>query len=140
MLLLLDTHVLIWTLEGDTRRVGRRTRALLARAEARDAIRVSLVSLFEVTALHTLGRIRLTRPPDEWIDDALADGRVRIAELTRAMSIEAGAIPRGALADPLDRLLVAIARGLDATFLTSDHRILNYASTAPTLRVHDASR
>lgn len=139
-MLLLDTHVLIWTLEGDTRRVGRRTRALLARAEARDAIRVSPVTLFELTALHTLGRIRLTRPPNEWTDEALANGRVRIAELTRAMAIEAGAIPREAMADPLDRLLVATARGLGATFLTSDHRILDYASAAATLRVHDASR
>ena len=137
--LLLDTHVLIWTLEGD-RRVGRSTRALLARTEARGAFRVSPVSLFEVTALHTLGRIRLTRTPDEWIEEALADGRVRIAELTRAMAIEAGAIPRMALEDPMDRLLVATARGLDATFLTSDHRILKYAAATTTLRAHDASR
>jgi PIN domain nuclease of toxin-antitoxin system len=136
--LLLDTHLLIWTLEGD-RRLGRRTRALLARAEARDAIRVSPVSLFEVMALHTVGRIRLTRTPEEWIEEAFGDGRLRIAELTRAMAIAAGAIPRVALEDPMDRLLVATARGLDATFLTSDHRILKYASASTTLRVHDAS-
>ena len=138
--MLLDTHVLVWTLEGDTRRIGRRTRAVLGRAEAEDAIRVSPVSLFELTALHTQGRIRLARPPGEWIDEALAGGRVRIAELTRRMAVEAGGIPRDALADPLDRLLVATARGLDATFLTSDQRILGYASTPPALRVQDASR
>lgn len=139
-MLLLDTHVLIWTLEGDARRVGRRTRALLARGEARDAIRVSPISLFELTALHALGRIRLTRPPDEWIGHALADGRLRIAESTTAMAIEAGAIAREALGDPLDRLLVSTARGLDATFLTRDDRILKYAATRSTLRMHDAAR
>lgn len=139
-MLLLDTHVLVWTLEGDRRRIGRRTRALLARAEARDAIRVSPVSLFEIMALHTLGRIRLTRRPDEWLDEALADGRVRLAALTRGMAIEAGGIPREALSDPLDRLLVSTARGLDATFLTRDHRILKYATTVSTIRVHDVSR
>lgn len=139
-MLLLDTHVLIWMLAGESRRVGRRTRTLLARAEARDAIRVSPVTLFELMALHTLGRIRLTRTPSEWIDEALAGGGVRLAELTKAAAIAAGGIPRGVLADPLDRLLVATARGLDATFVTSDHRILGYASSAPPLRVHDASR
>lgn len=139
-MILLDTHVLVWTLEGDARKVGRRARTLLGRAEARDAIRVSPVSLFEMMALHTLGRIRLTRPPDEWLEEALADGRVRTTELTRRMAIDAGAIPREALADPLDRLLVATARGLDAALLTSDRRILDYASTTPTIRVHDASR
>ena len=139
-MLLLDTHALVWTLEGDRRRIGRRTRALLARAEGRDAIRVSPVSLFEIMALHTLGRIRLTRPPDEWLDEALVHGRVRIAELTKGMALEAGGIPREALSDPLDRLLVSTARGLDATFLTRDHRILKYATTVSTIRVHDVSR
>lgn len=139
-MLLLDTHVLVWTLEGDARRIGRRTRALLARAEARDAVRVSPVSLFELMALQTLGRLRLANPPDEWLEEALSDGRLRIAELTSAMAIEAGAIPREGLADPLDRLLVTAARHLDATFLTSDRRILGYTSGLSTVRVHDASR
>lgn len=140
LLLLLDTHVLVWTLEGEKRRIGRRTRTLLTRAEARHAVRVSPVSLFELTALHTLGRLRLTHPVEEWLDTALADGRVRIAELTREMAIEAGAIPREALSDPLDRLLVSTARRLNATFVTSDRTILQHASTVSTLRVHDASR
>ena len=138
-MLLLDTHVLIWSVEGDTRRIGSRTRTLLARAEARDAIRVSPVTLFELTALHALGRLRLSQLPEVWIDQAVAGG-VRIAELTRRMAVDAGAIQRDALADPLDRLLVATARGLDASFLTADHRILNYAAASRAFRVHDASR
>lgn len=139
-MLLLDTHVLVWTLEGDARRVGRRARALLARAEARDAVRVSPVSLFEVAALHTLGRIRLKHSLEGWIADALGDGRLRIAELTRAMAIEAGGIPRDALPDPLDRLLVATARRTEATFMTGDRRILDYAASKPGLRVQDVGR
>jgi PIN domain nuclease of toxin-antitoxin system len=138
--LLLDTHVLVWTLEGDVRRVGRRSRALLTRAESRDAVRVSPVSLFEVAALHTLGRIRLQHSLETWIADAFADGRLRIAELTRAMAIEAGEIPRDALPDPLDRLLVATARRAEATLLTGDRRIIGYAASATGLRVHDVGR
>ena len=46
--------------------------------------------------------------------------------------------PEGA--DPLDRLLVATARDADATFVTCDERILEYAATDPGLRVHDARR
>jgi hypothetical protein len=44
-----------------------------------------------------------------WIDRAQESG-VRVAELTRRTAVEAGAIQRDALADPLDRLLVATAR------------------------------
>jgi PIN domain nuclease of toxin-antitoxin system len=138
--LLLDTHVLVWTLEGDVRRVGRRARAVLTRAESHDAVRVSPVSLFEVAALHALGRIRLRHSLEAWIADAFADGRVRIAELTRAIAIEAGGISRDALPDPLDRLLVATARRTEATFVTGDRRIIAYAASATGFRVQDVSR
>ena len=137
-MLLLDTHVWLWSVDGDTRRIGRRTRQSLSRGESREAIRISPVSLFELTALHTLGRLRLARPVEQWMQEALEAAGVRIAELSPAIAIDAGQIPRAALADPLDRLLVATARRLDATFLTSDARILEYATSTGNVRVQDA--
>jgi PIN domain nuclease of toxin-antitoxin system len=136
--LLLDTHVWLWSVDGDTRRIGRRTRQSLSRAESQEAIRISPASLFELTALHTLGRVRLARPAEQWIQEALEAAGVRIAELSPAVAIDAGHIPRSALADPLDRLLVATARRLDATLLTSDARILDYAAATGNVRVQDA--
>lgn len=138
-MLLLDTHVWLWSVEGDARRVGRRARQAVSRAEAQEAIRVSPASLFELTALHTLGRVRLTRPPEQWIREALGAAGVRVAELSAAVAMDAGTIPRTALADPLDRLLVATARQLGATFLTSDTRILEYAAARGDLRAQNAS-
>ena len=137
-MLLLDTHVWLWSVEGEVRRIGRRTRQILLRAESRESIRISPASLFEVTALHTLGRVRLARPVEQWIEEALHVAGVRIAELSPSIAIDAGSIPRDALADPLDRLLVATARRLDATFLTGDRRILEYAASTGNVRVQDA--
>jgi len=138
-MLLLDTHVWIWTIDGDMRRVGRRARQALARAEAADDIRVSIMTVFEVTALHTLGRLRLSCPAEQWIRDGLAVAGVRLAELTPTVAIDAGAIPRDTLADPIDRMLVATARQLGATLLTCDERILAYASHTRGVRVQNAS-
>ena len=138
-MLLLDTHVWIWTLAGDAR-IGRRARSLLARAESRDVIRISPITLFEVMALHTVARLQLTRPPDEWIRQAMSSAPVRIAELSPAIAIDAGRIPRDVLADPVDRLLVATARGMEATLLTADARILQYGVRTRTLRTADAGR
>ncbi|HEY7450014.1 MAG TPA: type II toxin-antitoxin system VapC family toxin [Vicinamibacterales bacterium] len=135
---MLDTHVWVWSVDGDTRRIGRRSRQLLRRAESRSAIRVSPMAIFELAALCTLGRVRLARSLDQWVRDALETAGVRIAELTPAIALDAGAIPRSVLADPLDRLLVATARQLDAVFLTSDRRILDYASATGNVRVQDA--
>lgn len=137
--MLLDTHVLIWSADGDTRRVGPRSRQMLSKAEARGAIRISPVTLFEIAALHTSGRLRVARPLEQWISASLESPAVRIAEVTPSVAIDAGAIPRTALADPLDRLLVSTARHLDAVFLTADRQILEYASATHNVHVHDAS-
>ena len=93
-----------------------------------------------MTALHTVGRLRLSRPLHDWIHQALGGAGIRIAELSPAAAADAGSIPRDALADPLDRLLVATARDLVGTLLTSDRRILEYASRQRTVRAQDASR
>lgn len=139
-MLLLDTHVWIWSLEGDARRIGRRARSLLTRAESRDAIRISPVSLFEVIALHTRGRLRLTRPPDEWIRHAMEVAPVRIAEVSPAVAMAAGRISGEVLADPMDRFLVATAHEIEATLLTADERILGYAARTRMVRTEDAAR
>jgi PIN domain nuclease of toxin-antitoxin system len=62
---------------------------------------------------------------------------VRLAELTRSITVDAGFIPRAALADPLDRLLVATARQFGATFLTADRGVLAYAAQTGNVRVHN---
>ena len=138
-MILLDTHTWVWSVDGDVRRIGRRARLLLQRAEAQDRIRVSPLSVFEIMALATSGRLRLAKSAESWIRESLATAGVRLAEVTPAIAIDAGAISRTALADPLDRLLVATARQLDAAFLTSDARILDYAAATRNVRVHDAS-
>ncbi len=138
-MLLLDTHIWIWAVEGDARRLGRRARGLLARAESEGAIRISTATIFEVAALHTSGRLRLARPLEAWLDEALAAPGVRLSPLSASAAVDAGTIPRTALADPLDRVLVATARQLDATLLTSDRGILDYASSTRNVRVHDGS-
>jgi PIN domain nuclease of toxin-antitoxin system len=139
-MLLLDTHSWIWTVEGDTKKIGQRARRLIQQAAARDRIRISPVTIFEVTALSVAGRLRLAQSLERWMDEALAVPGLRVAELTVDIAIDAGSIPRVALGDPLDRLLVATARALTATFLTADASILGYAAATGRLRVADASK
>ena len=137
-MLLLDTHVWLWTAEGNARRVGRRARQLISRAERGAAVYVSPASLFELAALHTLGRLRLARPLESWIRETVEGAGLRIAPLSPDVAIDAGLIPRTALPDPLDRLLVATARDAQATILTADERILRYAADTSDVRAQDA--
>ena len=139
-MVVLDTHAWIWTVEGDARRIGRRSRQLIAGAEAREAVRISVATVFEIVALHAAGRLRLAKPPEQWIDASLDLPGVRLAELTRPVAMDAGFIPRTALADPLDRLIVATARQLGATLLSADAAILEYAAQSRNVRVQDLAR
>lgn len=137
-MLLLDTHVWLWSAAGDTRHVGRRAQRLISQAESTGTIRISAASVFEAVALHTHGRIRLTRPVETWIRESV-DAGARVADLTTAIAIDAGSIPPTRLEDPIDRLLVATARQTHATFLTADTRILAYAAATEDVVVHNAS-
>jgi PIN domain nuclease of toxin-antitoxin system len=135
--LLLDTHAWIWIVEGDPRKVGGGSRRLVSRAEAREGVRVSPATLFEIVALHAAGRLRLSHPPEHWISHSLDRPGVRLAELTRGVAVDAGFIPRAAVPDPVDRFLVATARQLDATFLTGDAGLLAYAARTRNVRVYN---
>ena len=139
-MVLLDTHVWIWTLEGDTHRIGRRSRALLEKARAADAVRVSPISVFEVSALHASGHLHLTRPLGQWLSAAIEEAGIRLAPLSREAAVEAGRLSCDAIPDPLDRLIVATAREANVALVTADRRILDYADSAGSPAVHDARR
>src|SRR5262249_43656891 len=138
-LVLLDTHVWLWVTEKRAGRIGRRTMRLIARAESAGSIRVSALSLFEFAVLDSRGRVRLSRPRDQRIREVLETGGLIVADVSAAIARDAAGLPRDALPDPLDRFLVATARLLDATFITCDRRILDYAAAARSVRVHNGA-
>jgi PIN domain nuclease of toxin-antitoxin system len=138
--LLLDTHVWVWQVEGEARRIGRRARQLITRAEARRLVRISPLSVFEVTALHAFGRLHLARPVEQWIQDAIDAVAAQTAVFSPRAAIDGGQLSREALPDPIDRMLVATARQLDATLVTADVRILKFARDTRAVPVIDARR
>jgi PIN domain nuclease of toxin-antitoxin system len=137
---LLDTHVWIWTLEKETGLVGRRTRRLIDRWVAEDAVRVSPVSVFEIASLQAGGRISLSDSVEGWVGSALEPVGIRLAPLTIAAAVDAGMTGHVYVPDPIDRMLVATARAIGATLVTRDRRILEYAAKTSAVRVHDAAR
>lgn len=122
MTLLLDTHVLLWWLEGGGRLTSAQTKALGRISPASPAL-LSEISLWEVAVLHELGRIRLARPLAEWLRMAGARPLVRTCRIDAAVAAETTAPPPGFHRDPADRIIVATARIHGASLVTSDARI-----------------
>ena len=95
--IVLDTHVLIWTVDADPR-LGRAARTAIAVAAAEDGVGVSAITPWEIALLSEKGRLHLGRDVGVWIDAALRLPGVRLAPILPAIAIDSvrlpGAFPR----------------------------------------------
>lgn len=136
---LLDTHVWVWLVQGDERRIGVRTRRQLRAAARSGNLRVSPISAWEVGMLVVKGRLRLSIPCAQWVDNATTVPGVAVSALTPAIAVESSALPGAFVGDPADRMLIATARAIGACMITADRAILDYGR-AGHLRCEDCTK
>ena len=117
MRLLLDTHVVLWELEG-TRRIGAGARAAIEHASE---LLFSVVSFAEIGVKAAIGRLVV---PDDLHDHILRSG-LRILGLAPDHGLGVAGLPMHHR-DPFDRLLVAQARCEGLTLVTADARVAAY--------------
>jgi PIN domain nuclease of toxin-antitoxin system len=120
---LLDTHILVWWLEGK-KRLSRAQRRIIERASAERALGVSDISLWEIATLLDLGRLKLKIPLREWLEAAVAPPLVQRVGISPAVAADLLAFPTTFTRDPADRILVATARVYAVPLLTADENIL----------------
>jgi PIN domain nuclease of toxin-antitoxin system len=136
--LLLDTHVLIWYLEG-SQRVGRRANSTIEAAALSGDALVSAITPWEIALLAAKKRIDLHRDALEWIREALSRPGVSLVQLEPEIAVASTRLPFEMHADPADRILVATARHLGATLLTADKAMLALAKKG-NFKVMDAEK
>ncbi|MGH7335690.1 MAG: type II toxin-antitoxin system VapC family toxin [Candidatus Rokuibacteriota bacterium] len=131
---LLDTHVLVWLVEGSDR-LGPRAARLADAALTDGELAVASISFWEIAMLATRRRIVLDVPPLQWRLHVLGLG-VQEVPLSGDVAMEAAAL--GNLhQDPADRIIVATGLSAGAILATADNRILGWRGS---LRCHDARR
>lgn len=122
-MIVLDTHVWLWW-SNESRRLSRAARGAIEQAEA---IGIPVASCYEVATLAARGRITPSRPVREWIARALAEPRVSALPLTSEIASDAALLDRRRfVGDPLDRMIYATARSVDAALVTKDRRLLEF--------------
>lgn len=117
MRLLLDTHVMLWELQG-TRTVGPRAQEAIERSTE---LVFSAVSFAEIGVKAAIGRLVV---PDDLHEHVLRTG-VRILGLAPDHGLRVAELPMHHR-DPFDRLLISQARSEGLTMLTADARIRDY--------------
>jgi len=120
---LLDTHVIIWWFEEGGRLLPAQ-REVLADVSPTNPLVVSDISLWEISTLVSLGRIRLRLPLRDWLERAVAPPLVRRFGISPAIASELASLPDSFHRDPADRILISTARVLGATLLTRDERLI----------------
>lgn len=126
--LVLDTHVWIWTVEGEKRRLSARAISAIERASRGAEVLVSAISVWEVAMLEARGRISLAMAVEEWVAAALRAPGVRLLDVTPSIATDSARLPgAGAnVGDPADRLLIASARSVGGRLVTCDASIVAY--------------
>ena len=124
-MLILDTHVLIWTIE-EAAGLGKGAREHIAQA-LETGVFLSAISFWEIGMLVRKGRIRLNRPYSEWCDTISSHPAVMVLPVDAETAMEAAMLPEGVHGDPADRILMATARVNDMALLTVDRAILRHA-------------
>ena len=136
-MIVIDTHALVWFIQGDPR-LSERGQAAIFDAAAGGGVAIPSIMTWEVAMLLAKERLVLPLPASDWFDQVLGVDGFFLAELTQAIGIDAGMLPT-IHGDPADRLMIATARTYACPLLTADGRILDYAANGY-LKAIDARR
>ncbi len=124
-MIILDTHVWLWWM-ADPERLSEPAREAITQTSN---IGVCTLSAWELAMLVTRGRISLDRDIGLWVRHALATHRVEPLAPSADIAVAAGLLdPNSFPGDPIDRLIYATARSLDARLVTRDRAIRAFDS------------
>ncbi len=116
MRILLDTHVLIWLVEGD------KNLSTVARSAIEDednSLYLSIASLWEITIKLSLGKLDLQLSVDEMVESFLIPGGIEILQIEIGHLSILRDLPLHHR-DPFDRLIIAQAQAEKMTLISAD--------------------
>lgn len=121
--LLLDTHILLWSLMEPERLSDKVTRELENPA---NEIWISPITTWEIIILAEKGRVELTDEPVAWMQNVLDSVPFKQATLNHEVAIQSRLI-KLPHQDPADRFIAASAVVYDLILVTSDKNLIKAA-------------
>ena len=124
-LILLDTHVLIWWINGDLDRLSPQARQTLDSAGPGD-LALSPISILEIAMLVEHRRLALTIDIRQWIVRISQLVAIKFIPVDNDIAIESITLPVQFHKDPADRIIVATVRHLGIPIMTANEKILTH--------------
>jgi len=123
MRLLLDTHVFLWWL-ADDERIGPATRHNLA--DPNNLVWVSAASIWEMAIKLGSGKLAIVQLEETALAELIPRAGFSELPVTARHAAAVASLPRHH-SDPFDRLLIAQAKLEQATLVTADRALVDYA-------------
>lgn len=125
-MIVIDTHVLVWWLDGNQSRLPVRVLQSIEDELGAGGVAASSISAWEVAMLVRKGKLELSVDVLSWVDAASKIKGFRFVPVDNAVAVKSIELPGEFHPDPADRIIVALARELAAPLVTADEKIRNY--------------
>jgi PIN domain nuclease of toxin-antitoxin system len=125
-LIVLDTHALVWWINGQDQLSTVASRAIEHELAGDKHVLVSVISAWEIAMLVGKGRLVITMDVDEWLATIASIDGVVFVPVDLDVAVHSVRLPGDFHPDPADRMIVALARHHAAPLVTADARIQGY--------------
>ena len=125
-MIVLDTHVLVWWVTGDTS-LSKKAKNAIAREMSGGEIVVSSISAWEIAMLVAREKLVLTMDVGSWLLTVGEIEALRFVPVDVEIATKSVTLPGDFHHDPADRMIVATARKLAVPLVTKDTKIRAYA-------------
>lgn len=122
--LTLDTHVMIWYLEGIN--LSSEQVALIDQVRNNQGLFFSNISIWEISMLALKGKICFSVPLHEWINKLISNVKVNLIDISPEILIESCSLINYNHLDPSDRIIISSCRKIDSHLMTFDQKIIDY--------------
>jgi len=123
-LILLDTHIWAWWVNGDPKLAQRQQDHLDANQAS--GLGIAVYSCWEIAKQVELGKMVLSIPIVQWMNQAVTYSGLIVFPMTPEIAVESTRLPPTFHKDPADQIIVATARIHKISLLTADAKILAY--------------
>jgi len=123
-MILLDTHIWIWWLNGEGAERLSNEELQLVEAHASDgAIAISSITLWEVYMLNQKKRVAFSIPFDHWLHQATTPEVTRVLDINAQVITALATLPSSVHGDPADMIIAATSKAHGIRLISHDRRL-----------------
>lgn len=124
-MILLDTHTLLWWINGD-KSLPKGVLHLIQKESRSEGLFLSSISVWEIAMLYKKGRLQLAYDLLSWIERLESMPALQWIPADHRILLKSVLLPEPFHPDPADRILVATAMSIGAILVTKDGKMREY--------------